>query len=275
MAMIIITHDLGLVASVADSVLVMYAGRAAERCDARTAFYSPHHPYTRGLLASIPGATGSGGRLVPITGNPPSLIRIPSGCAFHPRCPFAMDVCARDQPDLAPVGDGAGHESACWLPPAWWGRGPPSTPRASASWPRTAAHRSPASAVRSPPREGPPSMVESIASAADHDGAAAAVPVVPDVLLRVDNVVKLFPIRRGVFFKRQVGAVHAVEGVSLEVRRGETLGVVGETGCGKSTLARCMTRLHQLTSGKVVFDGADISRSVTLASCGPTVAACR
>ncbi|MGA8016087.1 MAG: dipeptide ABC transporter ATP-binding protein [Candidatus Dormiibacterota bacterium] len=103
-------------------------------------------------------------------------------------------------------------------------------------------------------------MVESIASAADHDGAAAAVPVVPDVLLRVDNVVKLFPIRRGVFFKRQVGAVHAVEGVSLEVRRGETVGVVGETGCGKSTLARCMTRLHQLTSGKVVFDGADISR---------------
>ncbi len=123
MAMIIITHDLGLVASVADSVLVMYAGRAAERCDARTAFYSPHHPYTRGLLASIPGATGSGGRLVPITGNPPSLIRIPSGCAFHPRCPFAMDICARDQPDLAPVGEGAGHESACWLPPSLVGTG--------------------------------------------------------------------------------------------------------------------------------------------------------
>ena len=116
MAMIIITHDLGLVASSADSVLVMYAGRAAERADARTIFYSPHHPYTRGLLGSIPGATGAGGRLVPIVGNPPSLIRIPSGCAFHPRCPFAMDICVRDQPDLTPVSDGVGHRSACWLP---------------------------------------------------------------------------------------------------------------------------------------------------------------
>jgi oligopeptide/dipeptide ABC transporter ATP-binding protein len=93
------------------------------------------------------------------------------------------------------------------------------------------------------------------------DGQTPALPVtVPDTLLQVEDVVKLFPIRRGVFFKRQIGAVHAVEGVSLEVRRGETLGVVGETGCGKSTLARCMTRLHPLTSGRVVFDGVDISR---------------
>jgi oligopeptide/dipeptide ABC transporter ATP-binding protein len=123
MAMIIITHDLGLVASSADRVLVMYAGRAAERADARTIFYSPHHPYSRGLLASIPGATGAGGRLVPIVGNPPSLIRVPSGCAFHPRCPFAMDVCVRDQPDLVAVSDGVGHFSACWLPPTAVGVG--------------------------------------------------------------------------------------------------------------------------------------------------------
>jgi peptide/nickel transport system ATP-binding protein/oligopeptide transport system ATP-binding protein len=79
-------------------------------------------------------------------------------------------------------------------------------------------------------------------------------------LLQVENVVKHFPIRRGIFFKRQIGSVQAVEGVSLEVRRGETLGLVGETGCGKSTLARCITRLHPLTSGRVVFDGVDISR---------------
>jgi oligopeptide/dipeptide ABC transporter ATP-binding protein len=105
------------VATVADSVLVMYAGRGAERADYRTIFRSPHHPYTRGLLASIPGAAGSGGRLVPIVGQPPSLIRIPSGCAFHPRCPFAMDVCVRDQPPFVPVSGGEGHLSACWLPP--------------------------------------------------------------------------------------------------------------------------------------------------------------
>ncbi len=81
-----------------------------------------------------------------------------------------------------------------------------------------------------------------------------------ETLLRIEHVVKHFPIRRGIFFKRQIGSVQAVEDVSLEVRRGETLGLVGETGCGKSTLARCITRLHPLTSGRVVFDGVDISR---------------
>jgi oligopeptide/dipeptide ABC transporter ATP-binding protein len=124
MAMIIITHDLGLVATVADNVLVMYAGRAAESADYRTIFHSPHHPYTRGLLGSIPGSTGSGGRLVPIVGQPPSLIRTPSGCAFHPRCPFAMDVCVREQPPLAPVRGGEDHRSACWLPADTVGVGP-------------------------------------------------------------------------------------------------------------------------------------------------------
>src|SRR5437764_15497621 len=80
-----------------------------------------------------------------------------------------------------------------------------------------------------------------------------------EVLLRLDGVVKHFPIRQGIVFRREVGRVHAVDGVDLEVRRGETLGLVGETGCGKSTLARCMTRLYPLTGGRVVFDGTDIS----------------
>ena len=80
-----------------------------------------------------------------------------------------------------------------------------------------------------------------------------------DVLVDVQDVVKHFPIKQGIFFKKQIGAVHAVEGVSLQVRRGETLGLVGETGCGKSTLARCITRLYPLTSGRITFDGHDIS----------------
>jgi len=87
---------------------------------------------------------------------------------------------------------------------------------------------------------------------------ATSAPV--ETLLRVEGVVKHFPIKRGIFFKRQIGSVQAVEGVTLEVRKGETLGLVGETGCGKSTLARCITRLHPVTSGRIVFDGADISR---------------
>jgi len=80
-----------------------------------------------------------------------------------------------------------------------------------------------------------------------------------DVLLSADTVVKHFPIKEGIFFKHQVGSVKAVDGVSLQVRRGETLGLVGETGCGKSTLARCIMRLFPLTSGRLVFDGTDIS----------------
>jgi oligopeptide transport system ATP-binding protein len=80
-----------------------------------------------------------------------------------------------------------------------------------------------------------------------------------EVLLRLTDVVKHYPIKRGAVFRRQIGAVRAVDGVSLEVRRGETLGLVGETGCGKSTLARCITRLHELTSGTVEFNGRDIS----------------
>ena len=124
MAMIIITHDLGVIASIADEVLVMYAGRAAERAGARTIFFKPHHPYTRGLLGSVPTATGViGSRLLPIVGAPPSLINVPSGCGFHPRCPFAMQACVDEQPSLDPVGDDPTHTSACWLPPDMIGVG--------------------------------------------------------------------------------------------------------------------------------------------------------
>jgi peptide/nickel transport system ATP-binding protein len=124
MAMMVITHDLGVIATIADQVLVMYAGRGVERAETRTIFYKPHHPYTRGLLGSVPNSTALQGnstavqgRLVPIVGQPPSLIRVPSGCAFHRRCPFAMEVCVERQPELTPVAGGSGHTSACWLPP--------------------------------------------------------------------------------------------------------------------------------------------------------------
>jgi oligopeptide/dipeptide ABC transporter ATP-binding protein len=117
-ALLMITHDLGVVADIADNVMVMYAGRAAEKASKRDIFYQPHHPYTKGLLESIPHSTAAKDRLKPITGQPPSLINLPPGCAFHPRCAYVMDRCISEQPALTPVGDAGEHRSACFLPAA-------------------------------------------------------------------------------------------------------------------------------------------------------------
>jgi oligopeptide/dipeptide ABC transporter ATP-binding protein len=114
-ALIMITHDLGVIADLADDVLVMYAGKPVEHTDRRTLYYRPHHPYTAGLLRSIPsGSGGRNDRLIPIPGQPPSLISPPSGCSFHPRCAYTMDRCVVEEPPLRPVADR--HRSACWLP---------------------------------------------------------------------------------------------------------------------------------------------------------------
>jgi len=115
-ALIMITHDLGVIADLADDVMVMYAGKPVEHADRNALYYRPHHPYTRGLLESIPNATGDKQRLQPITGQPPSLINPPGGCPFHPRCGFVMDHCLSEAPPPAVVGDGDAHLSACWLP---------------------------------------------------------------------------------------------------------------------------------------------------------------
>ena len=115
-ALIMITHDLGVVADIADDVVVMYAGRAAEKASKHDIFYRPHHPYTKGLLESIPNSSAAAERLKPITGQPPSLITLPSGCAFHPRCAYVMDRCLTEQPELVAVGEAGVHRSACFLP---------------------------------------------------------------------------------------------------------------------------------------------------------------
>jgi len=115
-ALILITHDLGVVADIADDVIVMYAGRAAETASKDDIFYRPHHPYTKGLLESIPNSSAAAERLKPITGQPPSLIRLPTGCAFHPRCAYLMDRCLTEEPTLVAVGAAGAHRSACFLP---------------------------------------------------------------------------------------------------------------------------------------------------------------
>jgi oligopeptide/dipeptide ABC transporter ATP-binding protein len=116
-AIIMITHDLGVIADMADEVIVMYAGSVAERADRRTAFYSPHHPYTKGLLDSLPVMGASTERLKPIPGQPPSLLGLPPGCPFQTRCTYVMEQCLTEMPPLRPASGGVGHLSACWLPP--------------------------------------------------------------------------------------------------------------------------------------------------------------
>jgi peptide/nickel transport system ATP-binding protein len=118
-AIIVITHDLGVVADMADDVLVMYAGKPVEVADRRTAYYNPHMPYTWGLLQSLPsvGAEHTGEKLRPIKGLPPSLINLPTGCSFNPRCPYVMEICTKEEPKLLPADpvEKPSHLSACHL----------------------------------------------------------------------------------------------------------------------------------------------------------------
>ncbi len=114
-AVIMITHDLGVIAEIADDVVVMYAAEVAEKGPVGRIFRSPHHPYTWGLMGSLPRLDTDVGRLAQIQGQPPSLLRPPAGCRFHPRCPYVMDVCRKVDPELAPVGDDPRHLQACHL----------------------------------------------------------------------------------------------------------------------------------------------------------------
>ena len=118
MAIVLVTHDLGVVAEFADEIAVMYAGRIVEQAGTAQLFASPQHPYTWGLLRSIPRLDGCDGELVPIAGRPPSLINPPSGCHFHPRCPYALPDHARIDPALQLVPGELGHTAACLLDPA-------------------------------------------------------------------------------------------------------------------------------------------------------------
>jgi peptide/nickel transport system ATP-binding protein len=116
-AVILITHDLGVVADVADDIVIMYSGRPMEKANIEAAFTEPHHPYTQGLLESIPSYASREGRLHPIKGNPPSSLKMSKECPFAPRCPLVQPECRVEAPPLKPVGRSEGHLSACILPP--------------------------------------------------------------------------------------------------------------------------------------------------------------
>ena len=229
--MILISHDLALVSQVSDRVAVMYAGRIVETADTASIFRSPRHPYTRSLLASLPDV-GAGRRPIrAIPGQAPSLAKLPLGCAFHPRCSEAQDrpCCRETRPELNTLTDGAGadHRVACHLT----GNGD------TGHWKKT---DDAAGAGRLSPMTDVPAGVKGS----------------PD-RLHVEHLSVSY-ISSGGFWRAR-NEFKAVDDVTLMLRSGETLALVGETGSGKSTTARAIMGLLKPTSGRVLLDGRDIA----------------
>jgi peptide/nickel transport system ATP-binding protein len=241
-AVIMITHDMGVVAGTADDVVVMYAGRPVEQASVYDLFAEPRMPYSIGLLAAIPRVDQQEKTpLVPIKGNPPLLVDLPPGCRFADRCPIAVDACRADDPELAVVpGQGLAQ------PPAGVDD-------------HGVRHR--AACIR---------------ASEIHDGGMIdgrpvfPVPVIPEStleatpreqrheVLAVENLTKQFPLTQGAVLKRRVGTVYAVNGVSFDVREGETMAVVGESGSGKSTTLLEIMDLDQKQSGEIRVGGQNI-----------------
>jgi peptide/nickel transport system ATP-binding protein len=217
MAVILVTHDLGVIAGRADRVAVMYAGRVVEQATATTLFDHPRHRYTEALFRALPErAVESRDPLYTIPGLPPDLTRTLTECRFAPRCRFAQDDCRTTDPPLVPQPDGSEH--ACLHPV-------------------DASHRLQVRAT---------------------SASVVALTANRDVLVTAEHLVKEFPLRRHVF-GRTSGTVSAVADVSFEVRRGQTLGLVGESGCGKTTTGRLLVGLDEPTSGAVRVDGRDLA----------------
>jgi peptide/nickel transport system ATP-binding protein len=215
-ALIIITHNLGVVARYADRVIVMYAARRIEQGAAEAVFHRPRHPYTMGLLRSVPRLDRPrGAKLETIEGLPPNLATAPPGCRFAPRCPFRIPQCAQDPPLAA---TDTGGLSAC------------------------IRHAEIAAGKIDWPASG---------SAIQHSAAKKQEP-----LLAVMDLSKHFPVRARLGGKP--GVVRAVEDVSFSIYPGETLGLVGESGCGKTTIGRLILRLEEPTSGEILFEGKSL-----------------
>lgn len=216
---VLITHDLGVVAGFADRVQVMYAGRTVETGPVNEIFYHPRMPYTRGLLASIPRVdTGPSQPLIPIEGQPPSLAELGPGCPFAPRCPLVIERCLTTEPDLLPVSDT--HLCAC--------------------------HRSGEPHVLETERTNPSLNYRDLSPERS-------------AILRVEHLVRHYPVRKGAILRRQVGTVRAVDDISFELREQETLGLVGESGCGKSSTLMEILKLAAPSQGRIEVLGTDVA----------------
>ena len=215
-AVILITHDLGVVAEVADRVAVMYGGRIVETGPVDKIFARPRHPYTKALLQSIPRVDTIDLRLDPIPGRPPLPNRLPGGCTFHPRCALGANrpICSSEDPSLRQVGPNV--QAACHFAD-------------ETAPPRVAAE---ARITRSDPKTREP-------------------------LLEVTDLKVHFPVKKGLL-QRTVGWVRAVDGVSFSVRPGETLSLVGESGCGKTTTGKAIMGLTKASDGQIRFAGKSV-----------------
>lgn len=228
MAVVWISHDLGVVANLADRVAVMYAGRVIESADVKELFAAPSHPYTIGLLESMPSVNVMDERLVPIPGSPPNMMREPAGCPFAPRCKHAIEKCWDVTPPLTAVGPG--HDSACWR------------------WEYVREQRLASLQLL-------PVNPDVVAPAMPRPDARPAVSKsLDDTFLTVKDLAVHYGTTSGGLFRGKAQpALKAVDGVSFTVRRGETFGLVGESGCGKSTVGRAILRLTEPTRGQVTF----------------------
>ncbi|MGN6203867.1 ABC transporter ATP-binding protein [Humibacter sp.] len=239
MAVILVTHDLGVIAGRADRVVVMYAGKVAEAAGTRALFREPRHRYTEALFESLPErAAGADARLYSIPGLPPDLVDPPPACRFAPRCRFAVDQCRTEVPrfDRIKHDDGI-QQYACFVP-------------------------------RTEPLPSPDELMARHAAAvqpADTDARTWVAPTrfIPEdgvPLLQVKGLVKDFPVTAGAVLRRKVGAVSAVADVSFVIPRGHTVGLVGESGCGKTTLGRLVVGLETPSSGEILFRGRRLDR---------------
>lgn len=233
-AIVLITHDLGVVAGYADKVAVMYAGKLIETGSIDDIFYRPRMPYTIGLLRSVPNVVTAGKeRLVPLEGRPPQLNALPKGCPFAQRCPIAVEACLEVEPDLQEVHgevpaaesvvDSEGHFAAC-----------------------IRADEIESGALKAHEIFPRPEPVEIV----DRSGR--------EQVLEVTDLVKHFPLTKGAVFRRRVGTVRAVDGISFELHTGQTLGLVGESGCGKSTAVTQVMEMKKPQSGTITINGVNV-----------------
>ena len=239
-AIILISHALGVIANVCQRVIVMYAGEVVEEGPTEQVLADPRHPYTWALINAVPRIdrhVPDTRRLVTIEGAPPDPLAMPSGCRFAARCPFRIAKCD-EHPALTEVAPG--RKARCWVTQAGEALPLPSTGNPPSARPRESGDPDLDSRLRRNERIAEPS---------------ASPP-----LLSVRGLVKHFALPREGFFGKG-RYVHAVDDVDLDVMPGETVGLVGESGCGKSTFARLVARIHEPSAGSIRFAGQEIANA--------------